>query len=153
MATGEFEVSGGPAPNLLHGHIEATVMEHGGTVPTNIIRADQAWGVDLHWDLHGSLVPMICGYWCVHVCLESIGSGPELKLPDDIPAAEVKIPVNQISGHYSYHFHVPAGVVKPEHCSTPFKLVATITYETQYKTPGPMAGYVEGPILQFYKTF
>jgi len=152
MATGEFEVSGGPAPGLLHGHIYATVMEHGGATPTNIIRSDQAWGVDFTWDLHGTLVPMICGYWCLHVCLESVGPGQELKLPDSIPGApEVKIPVNQASGHYSYHFHVPAGVVQPQHCSTPYKLVATITYETQYGSPGPLAGYVDGPVLQFYR--
>ncbi|MCG3160713.1 MAG: hypothetical protein JMDDDDMK_01782 [Acidobacteria bacterium] len=148
MASGEFEVSGGPAPNLLHGHIEATVMEHGGTTPTTIIRADQAWAVDLHWDLHGALVPMISGMWVVHIYLESIGPGAELKLPD--PAPEIKIPVNQISGHYAHHFHVPAGRVPATHGSTPYKLVAAITYETQYGTPGPMAGYVEGPILQFY---
>lgn len=147
MPTGQFEVSGTPSSGL-HGHIQATVMEHGGTAPTTIIRTDQAWAVDLTWQLHGPLVPMICGHWCLHIFMESIGSGPEFSLPD--PGPEILIPVNQPSGNYSHHFHVPAGRVTADHCSTPYKVVVAITYKTQYGTPGPLAGFVEGPILQFY---
>ena len=45
---------------------------------------------------------------------------------------------------------VKAGTVKPEHCSTPFKLATTVVYKNACGLPGPMAGFVEGSILQFY---
>ena len=147
MPTGEVEVSGAPSSGL-HGSIQATVHEHGGTAPTNIIRTDQAWGVNLAWQIHGPLVPMICGWWCLHIFMESIGPGPEFALPD--PGPEILIPVDHINGNYSYHFDVPAGRVTADHCGTPYKVVVAITYKTQYGTPGPLAGFVEGPMLQFY---
>ena len=147
MTKGSFEVSGDP--NLLAGHIFADVYEIGGTAPTNIIRIDQDWHVHLHWALEGSLRSMICGTWCLHLHLESIGKGVELSLPD--PGPEIKVPLDPCgNGHYNYDFVVKAGTVKPEHCSTPFKLVSTITYENECGLPGPMAGFVEGSILQFY---
>jgi len=147
MTKGSFEVSGDP--NLLSGYISADVYEIGGVAPTNIIRIDQNWFVRLNWALEGSLKSMICGTWCLHLHLESIGKGPELNLPDPYP--EVQVPLDPCGdGCYTYDFVVKAGTVKPEHCSTPFKLVSTITYENACGLPGPMAGFVEGSILQFY---
>ena len=147
MTKGSFEVSGDP--NLLSGYISADVYEIGGVSPTNIIRTDQDWLVRLNWALEGSLKSMICGNWCIHVHLESIGKGVELSLPD--PYREVQVPLDPCgNGQYYYDFVVKAGTVKPEHCSTPFKLVSTITYENACGLPGPMAGFVEGSILQFY---
>ena len=147
MTKGSFEVSGDP--NLLSGYISADVYEVGGVAPTNIIRLDQDWRVHLDWALEGSLKSMICGTWCIHLHLESIGKGPELNLPD--PHPEVQVPLNPCGdGRYTYDFVVKAGTVRPEHCSTPFKLVSTITYVNSCDLPGPMAGFVEGSILQFY---
>jgi hypothetical protein len=147
MTKGYFEVSGDP--ELLAGYITADVYEIGGVAPTNIIRIDQDWRVHLEWQLKGSLKSMICGTWCIHLHLESIGKGPELDLPD--PGPEVQVPLDPCGdGRYSYDFVVKAGTVQPEHCSTPFKLVSTIAYENSCGLPGPMAGFVEGGILQFY---
>jgi len=147
MTKGSFEVSGDP--NLLSGYISADVYENGGVAPTNIIRVDESWFVRLNWALEGSLKSMICGTWCLHLHLESIGKGPELNLPDPYP--EIQVPLDPCGdGRYTYDFVVKAGTVKPEHCSTPFKLVSTITYENACGLPGPMAGFVEGSILQFY---
>ena len=110
MTKGSFEVSGDP--NLLSGYISADVYEVGGVAPTNIIRLDQDWRVHLDWALEGSLKSMICGTWCIHLHLESIGKGPELDLPD--PGPEIQVPLNPCgNGHYTYDFVVKSGTVKP----------------------------------------
>jgi hypothetical protein len=147
MTKGYFEVSGDP--ELLYGSISADVYEIGGVAPKNIIRIDQDWLVRLNWALEGSLKSMICGTWCLNLHLESIGKGQELDLPGAYN--EVRVPLDPCGdGRYTYDFVVKAGTVRPEHCSTPFKLVSTITYENSCGLPGPMAGFVEGSILQFY---
>lgn len=53
-------------------------------------------------------------------------------------------------GDYYLDFRVKRGIIKPEHCSTPYKPIVTVTYYTECYVPGPFAGYVELPILQFY---
>jgi hypothetical protein len=131
----------------LCGDIYAKVYEKDGVRPTNIIRTDQAWGVKIEWELKGSLAQYICGEWCIHLCLESIGKGPELKwkAPEDIrlePCGD---------GKYCYDFHVEPGEISAECCSIPYKPVVTVTYYSECHTPGPIAGYVELPILQFYE--
>ncbi len=147
MAAGSFEVSG--SPHLLKGTIAADVYELGGVAPTNIIRIDEAWKVSIDWELIGSLKSMVCGTWCLHLHLESIGQGEELDLFEGNREVHVKLdPCGD--GKYHYDFMVPAGTIYPKHCSTPYKLVTTLTYLNECGRPGPMAGFVEGQILQFY---
>jgi hypothetical protein len=147
MTSGNFEVSL-PTP-VLTGEIYADVYEVSGAKPTTIIRTDQEWGVKAHWDLKGTLAPFICGEWCIHLFLESMGPGPELKL-DAYPYSH--IPLDPCGdGEYNFDFKVKPGVVKGEHCSNPYKLVLAITYITPCGKPGPIAGFVEGPMLQFYE--
>lgn len=149
MTVGSFEVSGAPASSFLHGTIAAEVYEVGGVAPTNIIRTDQDWFVRIRWELCGALKSMICGKWCLHLHLESIGKGPELDLPDPGPELEVDLdPCGD--GKYCKDFYVKAGTVTAEHCGTPYKLVSTVTYQNPCDCPGPMAGFVEGSIIQFY---
>jgi hypothetical protein len=161
MATGQFEVSlSDPA---LSGGIEAEVYELGGPTghnATSIIRHDQDWGVKIKWYLEGTLVPFVCGYWCISLYFESMGSpaGPDHNQDEfDLRAAyEVKLDPclkPDADGHYYYYydFKVPKGTIKPGHCGRPYKVVAAVTYKTLCNRPGPMAGFVEGPMIQFYE--
>jgi hypothetical protein len=139
---------------LFDGVIDATVHEHGGFPPTTIIRSDQVWGVHVRWATSGTLVRMICGKWCLQVHLESIGPGPELRLP----RKPVHIPLDPCGKHkypytvhYKYHLDIPAGTITPAHCGIPYKLVTSLTYIDYCGKPGPIAGYVEGPIMQFIR--
>jgi hypothetical protein len=144
MSKGQFEVS---LPVLfLKGDIEAAVYEVGGANPVSIIRSDQDWGVQVRWQVEGSLLPYICGKWCIHLRLESLGTGRELTL--EAPRLIELDPCGK--GDYSFDFRVPKGFIKPEHCSIPYKPIVTVTYYNACYTPGPIAGYVELPILQFY---
>jgi hypothetical protein len=144
MSKGNFEVAL-PRPYLV-GDILAKVYEIGGASPTNIVRVDQDWGVKVHWDLKGSLAPFICGEWCLHLRLESLGPGPEI-----VFNAKRRIPLNPCGrGRYDFDFRVRRGKIRADHCSIPYKPVVTITYYTACHKPGPIAGFVELPIMQFY---
>jgi hypothetical protein len=147
MTVGSFEVAN--SPKLLGGRIEATVLDPNGVSPYNIIQIDDDWTVRIKWAIEGSLKSMICGTWCVHVHLESIGKGPELSLPD--PYREIEVPLDPCgNGEYYYDFLVRKGQITADYCSTPYKVVATVTYKNPCHKPGPMAGFVEFGVLQFY---
>lgn len=137
-----FEVSGGP--NLLTGEItHAGIHEVTEPVaPTTIIRTDQDWYVHLKWKLTGSLVGMIGGDWHIQTFLESIGLGfeGELNAPGDT------VPVNPGSPEYEHEFHVKAGAVP----AGTYKLSTTILYTRPDGVPGPLAGSLDVPLVQFY---
>src|SRR5215510_808827 len=145
MAEGQFEVSlTNPA---LAGKVYAETYEVGGVAPTTIIRADQDWGVKIKWYLEGSLVPFICGYWCISLYFESMGSpaGPDHNEDEFDLRSDDKIKLNPCikpdkAGHYwyEYDFRVHKGTIKPGHCGRPYKVVVGITYETTCDRPGPM---------------
>ena len=141
---GNLEVSL-PEP-YLGGSISAEVYEVKGVTPATIIRTDQEWGVKIRWQLEGSLAEFICGTWCVHLRMESMGTGEEILFN-----ASQEIPLNPCGdGEYFYDFRVQPGKIKDEHCSIPYKPVVTVSYRTACHRPGPMAGFVELPLVQFY---
>lgn len=148
MTIGTFETPTDLAPGL-SGKIEANLYEVGGPAPTTVIRSNEDWYVDINWSLYGVVVPMICGKWCVHLYMESIGPAPELKLTD--ANGPTYIPLNPCGdGKYSHRLDVKKGTIKPEHCSTPYKLVVAVTYRNSCDKPGPIAGFVELPVVQFF---
>lgn len=140
--TTSFEVSGGPY--LLKGEIyHANIHEvTDPTLPTNIIRKDQDWFIHLKWRLTGSLVRMIDGEWLIQTFLESIGPGPEFELN---PPGK-KLDVNPGAPDYNFEFHVKAGQVPVGS----YKLVTTIKYLAPDGKPGPMTGFYEVPLVEFY---
>ncbi len=180
---GSWEVTLHTAP--LSGGISAVIYEKPPnydeyevdvTSSTSLIRADQDWGVKIHWFLEGCLVPFISGWWCINLYFEGMGSskgygygkgsdygkgdyetGGDYTEDEFDLHAECKIPLNPClkldeHGHanYCYDFQIPKGTIKPGHCGRPYKLVVGITYENACGCPGPMAGFVEKPMIYFY---
>ncbi|MBK8905966.1 MAG: hypothetical protein IPM53_32605 [Anaerolineaceae bacterium] len=133
-----------PAP-LYDVTISASAHEHAGAPPSTIIRTDQSWAVNVSWQTTGLTTGMIAGNWHLHCYLERIGPGADLDLVDPadhiIPLTPGTSPVN-----YFVHFDVPAGAV----AAGLYQLVVSMTYLEPTGAPGPMAGFVEGPMLQFY---
>lgn len=126
--------------------------------PTSIIRTDQPWRVHIEWRTRGLAAEVQAGKFAVTAYLESIGPGPDLKLPlvavqqDLLAGALAAVPPPEFwQRSYSADVNVPANSVPvaPEP-SRPYKLVIAVTYITPGNQPGPMAGFQEGPILQFY---
>jgi hypothetical protein len=126
----------------------AVVHETEGPNPTTIIRTDQDWYVDVEWDTVGPLTGLIGGTWHLHVYLESMGPGKEYELFDkNAPPHEHDIPLTPGAAPVHYHLHpdIDPKIVEPG----AYKLVVTVTYTDLANTPFPMAGYWEGPIVQF----
>lgn len=159
---GDFEVE---FPPFLTGTIDARVYEKG-EHPSRIIDINDPWVVEVEWTLTGPLQRFICGSWSVDVYMESIGPGPEFELPDE---GVENIPLNPTGdGHYHAQFNVPAGFIKTHvenwleelgegggligerETDIVYKMVCTVTYKDVGGQPGPIAGFVEMPMLQFY---
>lgn len=117
-----------------------------GVKPTTVLRRDKPWYIHVEWDTEGLLTPMIGGKWDFHAYLESMGPGPEVKLTD--PADhEIELHPDNSPVHYHHNLDVAANTVTED---GPYKLVVTVTYINMIGKPGPLAGYWEGPILQFH---
>lgn len=151
MTTGEFEVELGVPASALSGTIQAEAREPG-ELATRIFDIHDNWEVQVDWTLSGYLSRMICGSWALDVYLESIGPGDELELPQDPDDRDIPLDPTG-SGKYSATFHVPADFVKPVPGETDiaYKMVVSLTYKDVGGRPGPLAGFVELPMVQFYQ--
>jgi hypothetical protein len=136
-----------PGADLDVTNFRATVREQTGVgvgSPQTVIRTNQAWGIDVAYDVVGLSANWITGTWRIEGYLESIGAGGEFEIPQ----------VNQAMrpGAYNFFMPVPAGFVAvvPGEPSTPFKLTVTLTAKDPLGNAYPMAGYEEGPIIQFF---
>ena len=58
---------------FLAGDIVARITESDGESPARIIDANENWHVDVWLQLHGSLLPMICGSLAFRLIAENIG--------------------------------------------------------------------------------
>jgi len=139
------------APLVFDATISAIEHEHGGAPPMSIIRTNQSWAVNIRWQTTGLATGMITGNWHLHCFLESLGPGADIDLVDPgdhiVPLTPGPSPVN-----YAVHFDVPAGAVGPVPAAGRlYRLVVSLTYREPGGGPGPMAGFVEGPVLQFYQ--
>ena len=137
----------------LSGDIVASVHEHGGIAPAQIIEIGTPWAINVNWSLKGANAHMVAGTWPGHPNRESIGPGPELSLGAFADSACPSLTLPNASGDYFCHFDAPAGLLTPAdvpHQSLPMKLVVVLTYRDTLGHLGPIAGYYEGPVLQFY---
>ena len=145
-------------PNInLNADIECVVVDPTGN-PNTVIPANEPWAIDVKWSLTGQNSSMIAGEWVVHANLESIGPGPEIQLHDwadpECGTAASGQPLPNATGEYKCHFDVPASAITDAmagHDSLTMKLVVTVTYKDSLGHWGGLAGYCEGPILQFFK--
>lgn len=137
----------------LNGAISASVHEHGGEAPATIIKFGTPWAANVSWSLTGS--PLVSGTWHLHVNLESIGPGPDLTLFDGTDPACMSQAFPNATGTYFCHFDVAGDAVALAdipHQGLPMKLVVVLTAQDNLGNPAPIAGYVEGPVLMFYRS-
>jgi hypothetical protein len=128
-------------------NLEARVFDVGGNAPTTIIKTSQAWQIRLVWEAVGVAVAFYSGTYTVDAFIESIGPGLEQRL------GPVNVPLNPGQVNYTATIPVPATTVTlpAGQDSIPVKLVTTVTVRDGFNNPVPMAAYIEGPILQFFR--
>jgi len=149
MYTGEFEVEGIAG---LTGTIAVGVHEAGEPEARIFDVRDQLL-IDVDWSLTGPLQRMVCGTFGIDVYMESIGKGREFELAD-VDNIQVQ-PTG--SGQYHQTITVPAGTIKTHvekdgdvETDIVYKMVVTVTYRDPGGRPGPIAGFCELPMFQFY---
>jgi len=143
-----------PGLDLLADDFSAVVTEYGGRAPQTVIRDNQAWNINVRWQELGAGSGTVPGNWIVDAYVESIGPGAELRV------GQATSPFGTLYTNHDVNIHVPTGTVPVAagEKTTPYKLVITLTADWgDNPTPGQgtryaLAGYVEGPILQFFHT-
>jgi hypothetical protein len=144
---GEFEVEAGVPQSVLTGTIGAKAHEPI-EPPTRIFDINDLVQVDCEWTLTGSIARMICGSWQCDLFLESIGQGEEF----EIEGCTVPLDPGG-TGEYSCTIQIPPGRIQPVPPETDilYKLVVSLTYKDPKGKPGPIAGFVSLPLVQFYR--
>jgi hypothetical protein len=127
-----------------------TVLDPNGRTPATIIRNTDAWQLQVDINLTGLVVPFLGGTFHVQPYIEALGANQEGQL-----VSEQVQPLVGLS-NYSLTFNiqnaasypiVPGGVqLDPG----PYRLTLVLTYTDLLNNPGEIAGFVEGPIIQFY---
>jgi len=153
-----FETLFGPGNPFFDGEFSSFHHELPGVgvPPSNVIRTDQEWHVHIEWKTTGVLNPMIGGNWHIHCYLESLGPGPDVDIQDENADAHV-VPLTPAGGDIFYNavFNVKQNVINlppgtPMLQTGLYRLVVALTYIDLANTPGPIAAFQEGPVLQFY---
>jgi hypothetical protein len=115
-----------------------------GGPPTKIIRTDQPWSIKFDWKTTGALNYVMSGTWLLRLYLEQMG-GKEIELPEPIRSKAERFMSEPCP--YTCSIQVPAGCV-PEGV---YMLVAAVTMVGPTKKPGPIAGFAEFGVVQFFE--
>ncbi len=147
MATLTFEDLGDD-----HFTVQGTANVYEVTTPRNpatIIRLDQAWRVEFDWRSEGPDNHVIGGDWQLKIYLERMGG---LEFSFTPPTGEATEPLRPALNYsqYTEYIEIPANTVNEAGL---YKLVASITHTglDASGNPSRVAGFAEGPLLQFYE--
>jgi len=130
--------------DVINGEYEVyEVNPPGHNPPATIIRNDQKWGARFKWTQTGASWPGEFGNkFRLKVYLEKMG-GSEF----DLPNSEVIQSVSINTPHdYEREIEFDAGIVP----AGLYRAVAIVTYENNWGTPLPLAGFTEGIMVNFY---
>jgi hypothetical protein len=140
-----------PIPGLT-GDVDILTHQDPDPDPNTVLEIQDQWMVRAHWWIQGPIVPFMAGTWHVSVIVESMGKAGEKTLKTvDVPFTP---PVGN-PRHYLVDIPIPSYLTEPdpEKAITEdgvYQLVVVITYTTPGGQVGRMAGFNEGPLLQFY---
>ena len=144
----EFETMFPPHSPYLNGSINVSTSEDG-ISPTDIVFPGETFNVYVNWELHGSLEHIICGKWCVCLDFECVGAGPEYDV-DEI-CKYIEFDCHQ-HGVFGTKFEVRVGDIpdtSKDRCSIVCRLFVTVSLVDNCGKPARVAGFCEGPLVQF----
>ncbi len=131
-------------PLSLSGTLNALQVFDSGPNPNTVIRRSEAWSVRLDWSISGGIAPALGGDWEVKVLLESMGGGFEGQIATtNVPVASAPPAVNRA---YTATLNLAGGTVPNDGV---YKLVVAILHRNG-GVPTRMAGFAEGPFVEFY---
>jgi len=121
---------------------DATVSE---SPPVNgsssIIRTSEGWQVAVNWTTTGPLNNLMCGQWKISVLLEQMGGGEFV-----LGGGNVTEPFVSAPHVYNKTISFAAGSVPPGL----YRASVIITMAGPLNVPGPVAGFEDLGMVQFY---
>lgn len=128
-------------PVILDGSASGTVLDKDGD-PNLVIDVDSPFTVRATWSLSGLLAPALGGTWLIRAVAESIGPGPDLVLGTASQPCVCGLGTTTFTQDINVGPGLPADGT--------YKLTVVITHMNN-GIRSHMAGFYEGPIVQFYK--
>ena len=154
------QITSGPP---LTGQFEAVIVDVDKVPPPDVVRTDEPLQVDCKWYIEGGLASSIGGTWHLQVAFESIGPGPELRLP----TTEMDIDLDGRVGSanpYVASVDIPAGdkfpgtslekvpaTVPDRELSEPYEITALLTYTDVNGKAGPLAATADLHVLTYFR--
>lgn len=121
-----------------------TILDTAGTLPVEIVQEGDPWSVKIDWEVHGLGVLLLPGStWEVSLRLEGWGGAPE----SDIGPVTVTIPTVTVPSPNPFTVTIPVAA-QPVGL---YKLAAMAQIINSVGMPVPVAGQVEGPMVQVFK--
>jgi len=131
-------------PLSLSGSLDLLQVFDSGPNPNTVIRRSEPWSVRLDWSIAGGIAPALGGDWEVKVLLESMGGGFEGQIASTTVALASVAPA--FNRAYTTTLNIAGGVVPTDGV---YKLVVAILHRN-LGVPTRMAGFEEGPFVEFY---
>jgi len=148
MAT-NFEIYGIDPP-IITATLDATVIDPTSSNPTNVLDHTLAFQVKVDWELQSpSLLANAygTGTWNVDVFLDSYIPGASNLSAVNAGIAMITT-TPHVNGPYTSTVTVAPGAAGP--LVGAYRLLVTVTHMSPGGTPDGMAGFYEGPIIQFF---
>lgn len=127
-------------PGSLSGTLYGQARECDNPNVTYVIDTDDAWVIDVHISVTGTILPGLCGWWCISACLESMCGPDYYRFPYDSASPPSKyccclVETNQFVTEYEARICIPAGIVQPSECGTPYELTVIVTLLSRDQVP------------------
>lgn len=145
-------------PNV-SGDVLAFALQDPDVDPNTVLEIDKDWKVRVEWHAVGTGAHNLAGAdWHVTLKIESMGGGDEKTLKSvTVPGTGYVPGSTPTHVHYSTEIPIQArvpGMNLPDRINQDgvYRLIAIVTHDKVGGFPGPdrVAGFIEGPMLQFY---
>jgi hypothetical protein len=140
-------------PEHLTGHIHSIEVFDQDNTPNYILELDRPWKVTIRWGLTSNApatdpVDVLAGTWNVNLIVESMGIGPERTISTEDVALGDAIFVSAARCEWEHTFELPVNTIRTE---AVYKLITLITYRNASGHRRAMAGFQEGPLVNFFR--
>lgn len=124
------------------------VIDRDGDV-NQVIDTDTPFDIEVKWHVSGLIAPALNGcFWKIEVYAESIGPKPEVLL-----ASDPNVPCNSRIGRTDFvkrFNNINPVDLNGNKLEGPYKLTLVITSHNSAGDPLHLAGFIDGPLVQFY---
>lgn len=140
-----------PFGTMMSGEIAAEVLDPQGLAPPAIVQHDHPFVIQVKWQIQGGMALYLSGKWRIRAFVNGLSTPDRMMVADEIVDVEsVPIDLSTMTREYPpldlqvdsfQNLGLPEGA---------YKVVTLLNYKTNGGTPGEIAGFVEGPVIDVY---